>query len=41
MIDSTKYETPCTPSVKHGIRGALSPTEMNGPQDNPGKLGMC
>ena len=41
VIDGAEYETTCTSLGKHGLRGALSPGEMNGTQDNPGKLGIC
>lgn len=38
VIDSAKYETTCTSSGKHGIRGTLLVGERNGTQDNLGKL---
>lgn len=41
VIDSSKYETTCTSSGRHGINGTLSVGEMNGTQDNLGKLDIC
>lgn len=41
VIDSTKYETACTSSMKHGISSILLVGEMNGARDNLGKLGIC
>lgn len=41
VIDSSKYETTCTSSGRHEIRGALLVEEMNGTQDNLGKLDIC
>ena len=41
VIDSSKYETACTSSGRHGIRGTLLLEEMNGTQDNLGKLDIC
>lgn len=41
VIDSTKYETACTSSMKHGISSILLVGEMNGAWDNLGKLGIC
>lgn len=41
VIDSSKYETACTSSWRHGIRGTLLVQEMNGTQDNLGKLDIC